>query len=194
VSGRTAHRRADQLRPHLAATPAALGERHGAELPIFHSRGGGRLNGSNVRNRLLNETPPRPAADGRAHKAGVNGLVQRVNDKRALEGRMLLPDRVTPHTLRRTYASLALAAGRDPGWVMAQIGHTDARLTLTVYAQVVQRTRLDEALIWRLMRFPGEADETTISPTIGQRADRRRAAELKPRMGAAGFEPATSRV
>ena len=139
----------------------------GWKLPIFHSRRGGRLNASNVRNRLLNGTPPRPAAHGRAGKAGVSGLVQRVNDKRALEGRMLLPDRVTPHALRRTYASLALAAGRDPRWVMAQIGHTDARLTLTVYAQVVQRTRLDEALIWRLMRFPDEVDETTISPTIG---------------------------
>lgn len=116
----------DELRPHLATTPGVLRERHGAELPIFHSRRGGRLNGSNVRNRLLNGTPPRPAAHGRAGKAGVSGLVQRVNDKRALEGRMLLPDRVTPHTLRRTYASLALAAGRDPRWVMAQIGHTDA--------------------------------------------------------------------
>jgi integrase len=39
---------------------------------------------------------------------------------------MLLPGRVTPHTLRRTWAMLALTAGRDAHWVMAQMGHTDA--------------------------------------------------------------------
>jgi len=36
---------------------------------------------------------------------------------------------VTPHTLRRTFASLALAAGRDPRWGMGQLGHTSARFT-----------------------------------------------------------------
>jgi Phage integrase family len=72
---------------------------------------------------------------------------------------MLLPEKVTPHTLRRTFASLALAAGRDPRWVMAQLGHTDARLTLNLYAQVMQRHRVDEALIWQLMRFPDEPEE-----------------------------------
>jgi integrase len=39
---------------------------------------------------------------------------------------MLLPERVTPHTLRRTFATLSLAAGRDPRWVMGQLGHSDA--------------------------------------------------------------------
>jgi hypothetical protein len=39
---------------------------------------------------------------------------------------------------------------------MAQIGHADARLTLSVYAQVVQRQRVDEQLVWELMRFPNE--------------------------------------
>jgi integrase len=154
----------DELRPHLAATSPALRERHGAALPIFHSRTGDRLNASNLRNRLLIGTPGRPAADGCPARPGVRGLVERVNEKRAAEGRMLLPDRVTPHTLRRTFASLALAAGRDPRWVMAQIGHTDARLTLTLYAQVMQRSRVDEALIWQLMRFPDEP-EASVGPT-----------------------------
>jgi integrase len=113
------------------------------------------LNASNVRGRLLKET------------------VKRVNERREKEGRMLLPEKVTPHTLRRTFASLALAAGRDPRWVMGQLGHTDARLTLNVYAQVMQRHRVDEALIWQLMRFPdqpeerhpGAANETRIETT-----------------------------
>lgn len=73
-------------------------------------------------------------------------------------GKQLLPDRVTPNTLRRTYASLALAAGRNPRWVMGQLGHADARVTLSIYAQVVQRQATDQALIWRLMRFAGEPE------------------------------------
>jgi integrase len=49
------------------------------------------------------------------------------NAHREQAGRMLLPARVTPHTLRRTWAMLALTAGRDARWVMAQTGHTGAR-------------------------------------------------------------------
>src|SRR5215216_1973008 len=83
----------------------------------------------------------------------------------AREGRPhAAPGEVTPHTLRRTFASLALAAGRDPRWVMGQLGHTDARLTLNVYAQVMQRHRVDEALIWQLMRFPDEPEERHPGP------------------------------
>jgi Phage integrase family len=89
--------------------------------------------------------------------------VKRVNERREKEGRMLLPEKVTPHTLRRTFASLAVAAGRDPRWVMGQLGHTDARLTLNVYAQVMQRHRVDEALI-RHMRFPDEPEERHRGP------------------------------
>lgn len=80
---------------------------------------------------------------------------------------MLLPDNVTPHTLRRTFASLALAAGRDPRWVIAQLGHADARLTLNVYVEVMQRQRVDETLIWQRMRFPDEAEERAFGPTNG---------------------------
>jgi integrase len=136
----------DELRAHLAAVPAKLRDTHGAKLPIFPTRTGGMLNASNLRGRLLKET------------------VKRVNERREKEGRMLLPEKVTPHTLRRTFASLALAAGRDPRWVMGQLGHTDARLTLNVYAQVMQRHRVDEALIRQLMRFPDEPEERHRGP------------------------------
>ena len=101
-----------------------------------------------------------------------------MNEKREKNGRMLLPDKVTPHTLRRTFASLALAAGRDPRWVMGQLGHTDARLTLNVYAQVMQRQRVDEALIWQLMRFPDERETkglTTLNETRNETTANRRA-------------------
>jgi integrase len=44
---------------------------------------------------------------------------------------------VTPHSLRRTFISLLLAAGADVPYVMAQAGHTDPKMTLGVYAGVI---------------------------------------------------------
>lgn len=80
----------DELRAHLARRPLS------ARSPLFPTRTGGRLNASNVRNRLLPE------------------VVRRANEKREVEGGMLLPAKVTPHTLRRTWAMLALTADRRP--------------------------------------------------------------------------------
>lgn len=126
---------ADQLRAHLATRKPRMND------ALFPTRTGGRLNASNVRNRLLPE------------------CVRRANKTRAKQRKMLLPDKITPHTLRRTFACLALLAGRDVRWVMGQIGHEDARLTLQVYAQVVQRQRIDYDLVWKLMRFPDEVEK-----------------------------------
>ena len=44
---------------------------------------------------------------------------------------------ITPHSLRRTYISLALAAGADVPYVMEQAGHSDPRMTLGIYAGVI---------------------------------------------------------
>lgn len=47
---------------------------------------------------------------------------------------------VTAHSLRRTYISIALLANNfDVKWVMSQVGHTDSKMTLDVYAQLEQR-------------------------------------------------------
>jgi len=127
-----------ELRSHLASL-VSLGRPEGANVPVFPTYTGGRHNPSNLRTRLLAT------------------CVRRANEKRAAEGEMLLPQ-VTPHTLRRTFASLALAAGRDPRWVMGQLGHSDARFTLSVYAQVIQRQRVDHELTWSLMRFADERE------------------------------------
>lgn len=151
----------DELRAHLAAVPAVLRDSGGATLPLYPTRTGGRLNASNVRNRLLSGTPPKTLPNGKV-KHGTKGVVQRVNEKRAAEGRMLLPDHVTPHTLRRTFASLCFFAGRDLRWVMGQLGHDDPRMTLAVYAQSMKRSRIDHDLVGRLMAFPGE--QTMHSP------------------------------
>lgn len=58
-----------------------------------------------------------------------------------LRARRLPPlPRTTPHTLRRTYISIALVANNfDVKWVMDQVGHADSTMTMDVYAQLQQR-------------------------------------------------------
>ena len=60
----------------------------------------------------------------------------------------------TPHTLRRTYISIALLANNfDVKWVMAQVGHADSSMTMDVYAQLEQRVdRRHGASFDRLVR------------------------------------------
>jgi integrase len=137
----------DELVEHVA-TMEALDRPTGARAPPFATRSGGRPSRGSVGERLA-------------------GAVERANEKRAERGAQLLPSRVTPHTLRRTFASLALAAGRNPRWAMAQLGHADARVTLSIYAQVVQRQATDQALIWRLMRFAGEPEKVSLGGSFG---------------------------
>lgn len=51
---------------------------------------------------------------------------------------------ITPHSLRRTYISLALLANSfDVKWVMSQVGHADSKMTFDVYAQLEQRVQRD---------------------------------------------------
>ncbi len=50
-----------------------------------------------------------------------------------------LPAGVTAHKLRHTFASLLFALGRDPAYVMSQLGHTDPGFTLRVYAHAMRR-------------------------------------------------------
>lgn len=50
-----------------------------------------------------------------------------------------ISERVTPHALRRTYASLRAACGDDPVYIADQLGHTDPRFTLTAYTKAVKR-------------------------------------------------------
>ena len=68
--------------------------------------------------------------------ARTSGLAsQRLADR----GLPALPN-TTPHTLRRTYISIALLANRfDVLWVMSQVGHADSKMTMDVYAQLQQR-------------------------------------------------------
>lgn len=48
-----------------------------------------------------------------------------------------LPEHLTPHGLRHTYASLTLASGASIVWVANQLGHSDPAMTLRVYAWAI---------------------------------------------------------
>jgi integrase len=65
--------------------------------------------------------------------------VEHANKQLAKQRQGPLPDRLTPHSLRRTFASLLFAIGESPPYVMAQMGHTTPNLTLKVYARTVER-------------------------------------------------------
>lgn len=78
-------------------------------------------NPSNIRNRVL----------GPAVTAASEALV--ASDMAPL------PEHVTPHSLRRTFASLLCAIGEPATVTMAEMGHTSPNLTLRVYAQAMRR-------------------------------------------------------
>ena len=68
--------------------------------------------------------------------------VERANELLARDGRPPLPDGVTFHALRRTYAALRAELGEHPAVTAAQMGHRDPRMTLRVYTDVTgQRPR-----------------------------------------------------
>ena len=57
------------------------------------------------------------------------------NEQLAEEGAEPLPEGLTPHSLRRTFASLLFVLGETPPYVMQQLGHTTPNLTLALYAK-----------------------------------------------------------
>ena len=50
-------------------------------------------------------------------------------------------ERVTFHVLRHTFASILIAQGHDPVFVSRQLGHTNAAITLKVYAHLFDAER-----------------------------------------------------
>jgi integrase len=101
------------LSEHKARTPYGQPNDY-----VFTTRKGGRDCANNVRHRFL------PDAVGLA------------NQELRKAGRSEI-EKITPHSLRRTFISLLLAAGADVPYVMAQAGHSDPKMTLGLYAKVI---------------------------------------------------------
>jgi len=91
------------------------------------------LGPSNLRRRVLTR-----AVDG-------------ANKQLVKDGHVPLPDGLTPHELRHTFASLLVALGVDSGAVMDQLGHTDPAFTLRVYRHGMRRDAASRAALRELV-------------------------------------------
>jgi integrase len=125
----------------LLADHKARRSRVGPDDPVFSNRAGRRQTVSNVERRLKT-------------------VVRRANQRLAELGIEAISEDVTPHSLRRLYASLRFALGDDPVYVAAQLGHTEPAFSMKVYAQAVRRRErlagsalheFDRALHWAEM-------------------------------------------
>ena len=124
---------------------------------VFATGRGGRMSDDNFRSRVLRAT------------------VKRANENLKRADLPPLPDKLTPHSLRRTFCSLLYALGEDPGTVMDEMGHTDPALALRVYRQSMRRGEdekaqmqaLVEGGVWANM---GERSEVKASETVKRRA------------------------
>ena len=147
----------------------------------------------------------------------VGEAARQASEELAANGLPPLP-RITPHSLRRTYISIALLANNfDVKWVMGQVGHADSKMTLDVYAQLEQRVdrshgtsfdRLIRAAREQVADLAPQAQIAAIGPRLGHDGERpsKTAAKRSRRerskstglqrdrsMARPGFEPGTPR-
>jgi integrase len=108
----------DALRKELAAYK--LRTLRSSEGPMFRNRKGQRQSVSNVERRLKT-------------------AIRRANKRLDELGLRPIDEAVTPHSLRRLYASLRFALGDDPVYVANQLGHTEPGFSMKVYASAVRR-------------------------------------------------------
>jgi len=108
--------------------------------------------------------------------------VEKANERLAEAEKSPLPERLTPHSLRRTYASLLFALGRTAPEVMEQLGHADPKLSLRIYARAMRREEGDNG---RLGALAG-CSETVASPFRAKRSQRR--PPLRREQGSLGGE------
>jgi integrase len=100
---------------------------------------------------------PRTRQTCRNVEQRIKDAIKRANIRLDKLGIEPISERVTPHSLRRTYASLRAACGDDPVYIAEQLGHTDMNLTFNIYQKAVKRRaklsgahlrELDRALEW----------------------------------------------
>lgn len=129
----------DALRQELARHK--LRTRHSSEGPMFPNRNGQRQSVNNVERRMKT-------------------TIRRANQRLDRLGIRPIDEAVTPHSLRRLYASLRFVLGDDPVYVAAQLGHTEPGFSMKVYASAVRRRErligaalreFDAALEWAAM-------------------------------------------
>lgn len=136
---------------------AVSSERTESDDPVFIGRRGNRQTADNVGRRLKSAIT----------KANVE--LQRL-------GIAAISERVSPHSLRRTYASMRFACGDDPVYVAEQGGWADPIFPMKVYAKAVRRRErlsgthlqaFNAALDWAAMGSGADADLARASNLVG---------------------------
>jgi len=98
----------------------------------------------------------------------LGSAVKRANA--SLAGRDLppLPDKLTPHSLRRTFASGLYALGESPPVVLAEMGHTSPSPALRVSAQAMRRGDGERAQLVALVegRFGHSMDTQAVNAPV----------------------------
>jgi hypothetical protein len=129
----------------------------------------------------------------------VREAAELASEKLAKKGLPPLPH-TTPHTLRRTYISIALIAYEwDVKYVMDQVGHADSKMTLDVYAQMQQRAKRDNGVKFdQLIRGAREQTSATVQTVPGggfRTGNRTKEAKkaVRERPGRLGAKPKTRR-
>ena len=112
----------------------------------------------------------------------MNPAIERANENLTNRGDLPLPKRLTLHGLRHTFASLLVALGEDPRYVMGQLGHTDPAFTLRLYTHSMRREDDERARLQALVDGVGWAPAGTSLKTERHAPPQRPAAESgKPR-------------
>ena len=117
---------------------------------VFGTARGKQQSPSNIRRRVLDRS--RERADQLLEKQKASPL----------------PGGLTPHSLRRTFASLLFALGYSAPEVMEQLGHTDARLTLRIYAKAMRQQAGERKRLRALVN--GESSTTKLRRKAGRRS------------------------
>ena len=94
----------------------------------------------------------------------VAAVVRRADELQAQRGGQPLPLGITPHKLRHTFASILVALGKDPNYVMHQLGHTDPAFTLRIYAHIMRRSPQERDKLKALV----EGHDCTFSADAGE--------------------------
>jgi integrase len=124
---------------------------------VFATLGGTPLSPDNFRSRVLGR--PATVVDGKQVKGGT-GAVGAANKRLEADGLPPLPDRLTRHSLRRTFATVLYALGESPAVVMAEMGHTDRVLGLRVYAKAMRLGDVEKAALRALVEGEPMAPDT----------------------------------
>ena len=116
-------------------------------------------------------------------RESLKGAIRRANEQLEQLGIEPISNRVSPHSLRRTYASLRGALRDDPVYIAEQLGHEDPTFTFRIYQRAVKRrdrltgnylAAFDQALDWALTgtgEAPGaDRDRVAARPRSAQTA------------------------